>query len=61
MKKLFCCLIAALCAASLTLPAMADVLPHGGGALALGGLLILLGVAAIAAAIIIVILNKRNK
>ena len=61
MKKLYCCLVAVLCAACLTVPAMADVLPHGGAAIAGGLLLILLGIVAIAAAIIIAIFRKNKK
>ena len=50
-----------LCAACLTLPAMADVLPHGGVAIAGGLLLILAGIAAIAAAIIIAVIRRHKK
>ncbi len=58
MKKLFSCLIALLCVTSLSLPAMADVLPPlyvTGSFLAI----LLLIVVAIVAAIIIVIVRKH--
>ena len=61
MKNVYRCLVALLCAACLTIPAMADLLSPGPVAVAGGLLLILLGLAAIAAAIIIVILSKRKK
>ncbi len=64
MKKVFCSLFALLCAAALTLPAMADALPFvpfGKAVIAGGLLLILLGIVLVAAAIIIIIIHKNKK
>ena len=61
MNHLFRFFLVLLCAACLTIPAMADVLSPGPVAIAGGLLLILLGIAAIAAAIIIVIIRRHKK
>ena len=61
MKKVFCSLFALLCAAALTLPAMADALPFGNAVIAGGLLLILLGIVLVAVAIIIIIIHKNKK
>ncbi len=61
MKKLYCCLLALLCACALTVPAFADMAPHYG--IRMFGVVILLPlcIAAIAIAIIIVIIRKNKK
>ena len=61
MKKLYSCLVALLCVVALTLPAMADVLPRYGIGISGVLILILLGIAAIAAAILVVVLSHRKK
>lgn len=61
MRKLFSCLIALLCAAGMTIPAMADVLPYPRAVFSGGLLLLVLGVILVAVAIIIAVIRRNKK